>query len=316
MISVSFIIPSWNAKEYLLKCIDSIVNNCTQYKYEIIIVDNCSSDGSAEAVSKKFQEIQVINLEKNLGFAKACNIGIKKSKGDLLFIVNSDTEVFQENITKMIKYMKKNSDVGILGPRVQGADGRIQRSYMRTPTVWNQLCRTLFLDKMTKKSKFFGGYLMKDFCNDITTTVDIINGCFWVVRKVALKTVGLLDERFFIYGEDMDWCLRFRQKGWKVVYFSGANIIHYGGMSSANAPLKFYIEMQKANLVFWIKHKNKLEVYLYVCIQLLHMFIRCAGYRIIAIFKNKEKKSLYKKSRFYLETLNWYLNEIKYFYEI
>ena len=145
----------------------------------------------------------------------------------------------------MLAYMNEHPEIGMLGPQILDSNGNIQRSCMGFPTLWNTSCRALALDTLFPKSKLFGGYMMTFWPHDSIRDVNVINGCFWMVKREALDEVGLLDERFFIYAEDKDWCKRFWDAGWKVVYFPEAKAIHYGGASSSNAPIKFHIEMQK-----------------------------------------------------------------------
>src|ERR1035441_7831998 len=125
--------------------------------------------------------------------------------------------------------------------------GGVGRSYMRFPSVWRCLCYALSLDLVLKGRKFFDGFLMREFRNDSTAEVDVLNGWFLMIRRAALEEVGGLDERFFMYGEDVDWSYRFHKAGWRRVYFAAAESLHYGGASSAVAPVRFYVAMQQAN---------------------------------------------------------------------
>jgi GT2 family glycosyltransferase len=161
-------------------------------------------------------------------------------------------------------------------------------------TLWNISCRALALDAIFPKIKLFGGYLMTFWHK--YRNVDVINGCFWMVRREALDQVGLLDERFFIYAEDIDWCKRFIEAGWKVVYFPRAEALHYGGASSSNAPIRFYIEMQKANLKFWQKHYGRFSYSVYYTINVLHHSLRVLGYSIFRPRKNKDSSYKIKRS--------------------
>ena len=146
----------------------------------------------------------------------------------------------------------------MLGPKMLGRDGRAWRSTMRFPTVWNQFCRALGLDVAFKHSRLFGGYLMSDFDHQTTAPVEVLNGWFVLVRRSALDKVGPLDPQFFMYGEDVDWCYRFHEAGEKIVFFAEAEAIHYGGASSSNAPVRFYVEQCYANWQYWRKHRGRL----------------------------------------------------------
>jgi GT2 family glycosyltransferase len=148
---------------------------------------------------------------------------------------------------------------------------------MGYPTLWNTCCRALALDAAFGRWKLFGGQLLTFWNHGDTRTVDVINGCFWMTRRSALDQVGLLDERFFMYGEDIDWCRRFNDHGWKVVFFHEALALHYGGASSANAPVKYYLAMQHANYQYWRKHRPAAVATTFLCINLLHHAIRVAS---------------------------------------
>ena len=251
---VSVIIVVWNGKKYVRECLESLRENCRDVCDEVIIVDNASSDGSAELIAEMFPEFHLIRNSENLGFAKANNIGIAQSSGDYVCLVNSDVKFTGDCLSPMLRFLSENPEVGMVGPKMLATDGEVRRSTMRFPTVWNQFSRALGLDIVFKKSRLFGGLLMADFDHNKTTPVEVLNGWFVVARRNAIDRVGLLDPQFFMYAEDLDWCYRFHQAGEKIVFFAGAEAIHYGGASSSNAPLRFYLEMCRANWQYWQKH--------------------------------------------------------------
>jgi GT2 family glycosyltransferase len=255
---VSVVIVVWNAKKYVQECLESLREHCAQVCSEVIVVDNASTDGSAELVEQMFPEFRLIRNSDNLGFAKANNIGIAQSSGDYVCLVNSDVKFLDDCISPMIEYLSGNSGVAMVGPKMLAPDGKVWRSTMRFPTIWNYFCRALGVDIAFKKSRLFGGLLMSDFDHQTTTPVEVLNGWFVVVRRSALERVGLLDPQFFMYGEDVDWCYRFRQAGEGVVFFAEAGAIHYGGASSSHAPLRFYLELYRATWQYWKKHHGGL----------------------------------------------------------
>jgi GT2 family glycosyltransferase len=271
---------------------------------EIIVVDNASTDGSREAVEKRFPQVKLIHNTANVGFAKANNIGIGKSTGRYVCIVNSDVKVIGDCMEAMMSYLDGHPRIAVLGPRIVGANGLTQRSCMELPTLSNTLWRAIALDKVFAKSSLFRSYLMVDGTSDTVTNVDVINGCFWMVRRSAIDQVGELDEQFFMYGEDIDWCQRFRKEGWDIVFFPRAQAIHYGGASSARAPLKYYIEMQKANLQYWRKHHGVLSSLCYMTIVMLHHSIRVVGFSLASLFINKDDDRYYKIRRS-LASIKW-----------
>lgn len=300
MIDLSIIIVNWNTKDLLARCLDSIFCHLPSATTEIIVVDNGSTDGSSDMVKKNYPGVKLMAHDQNLGFARANNIGIKQSKGCYLCLLNSDTQVLDDCFDRMINYLENHPAIGILGPKILSPDLQVQRSCMAFPTLWNSLCRALALDSLFPGSKRFGGYLMTYFAHDSIRQVDIINGCCWLVRRAALTRVGLLDEQFFMYGEDMDWCRRFHQAGWQVVFYPHAQIIHYGGASSAQLPVKFYIEMRRANLQYAQKYHSKIFYIFFLLNYWLYEIVRIIGRTCQLLIRPSRKQELMflmKKSR-------------------
>lgn len=306
-ITVSVIIVSWNARDYLTQCLSSLTTEACRYPMDIIVVDNASSDGSADCIESNYPNVHLIRNTENLGFAKANNIGISVSKGKYLCFINSDVKVLPDCITRLMEYCEEHPEAGMVGPRIIGGDGLLQRSCRGFPSVWNMFCRALALDSMFKKFKPFTGYSLRHWTQNSLRDVDILTGCFWLVRRQALEQVELLDETFFIYGEDMDWCKRFWSKGWRVVFVPSAEAIHYGGGSSSNAPIRFYIERQKADLQYWKKHHPDLAVVCYLLISSLHMLLRIIGYSF-GIFLNPAEPSWRHKVTRSWACLKWILS--------
>ncbi len=305
---VSVIIVSWNAKEYLVQCLKSLSSGAGQYAMEVIVVDNASTDGSPEEVETNYPHVCLIRNKTNLGFAKGNNIGIRACKGRYICLVNSDVEVLENCIPRLLEYLESHPDVGMVGPRIIGSNAKLQRSCRGFPSLWNMFCRALALDVICPRTKLFGGYLMHYWGQDTLSAVAILSGCFWLVRREALVKVGLLDEDFFMYGEDMDWCKRFWSCGWRLTFVPGAEAIHYGGASSANAPVRFYVEKQKADLHYWGKHHTRLAQQCYFAIACLHHLVRAFGYTLVSLPQwRSAKMTRYKVSRS-IECLKWMLS--------
>jgi GT2 family glycosyltransferase len=290
---VSVVIVSWNARDYLVQCLASLSGEVCRYPMEIIVVDNASLDGSPECVENQFPHVRLVRNATNLGFARANNIGVSHCRGRYLCFINSDVKVLQDCITHLVEYCKQQPDVGMVGPRIFGGDGELQRSCRGAPTLWNMFCRSLALDTILPRMKVFTGYSLSHWPHDALRPVDILSGCFWLVRREAMAQVGLLDESFFMYAEDMDWCKRFWAAGWKVVFVPSAEAIHYGGASAANAPVRFFIEMQRADLQYWKKHHSRPAVAVYFLISCLHLMLRAIGYTFAMGFA-RERRAVYR----------------------
>lgn len=285
---VSFIIISWNAKNYLRECLDSLKAATAGLDAEVIIVDNASTDGSVEMVRNEFGHVRLLQNNFNAGFAQANNQGIEIARGNFLCLVNSDVNVHPDAIKNILEYLKAHPDVGMLGPKALNRDGSRQTTCRTVPTLRNSFFRALALDTTFPNSSLFGSHFMTNWNYEETREVDILGGCFWMIRRPAVEQVGLLDTRFFMYGEDMDFCRRFHAGGWKVIFYPGAQIVHYGGGSSGNAPARFWVEMQRANLQYWIKHRGRVSVLSYYCCLLMYHGIRVAGLTARSLFRKSE----------------------------
>ncbi len=304
-IEVSVIIVSWNCRQMLADCITSLRDQLPAGASEIIVVDNASSDGTADAVRRDFPEVKLIENAVNLGFARGNNCGIEISSGKYICLINPDVVVGKRCIPNILHYMEQHPDVGMLGPRIVGRDGVTQRSCMRMPTLWNQLCRTLGLDSLAKRSRLFGGFLMKDFPHDKLRDVDIINGCFWMVRRAALNNVGNLDPRFWMYADDLDWCRRFHLSGWRIVFFPDAKAVHYGGGSSQQAPVTLYVEMQRANLQYWRKYHGAASCFCYWGLLYVAHILRFAASTCFYVLTASDRQLALAKMRRHLACLHW-----------
>ena len=302
---ISVVIVVWNAKNYVAECLDSLRQHCGNTYHEVIIVDNASTDGTAEMIAENFPEFRLLRNADNLGFAKANNLGISASSGDYICLVNSDVKFLDDCIATMVDYLAQHPEIGMLGPKMLASDGEVRRSTMRFPTVWNNFCRAVGLDYLFKGSRSFGGLLMTDFDHQRTTAVEVLNGWFLVVRKRALQKVGLLDPQFFMYGEDVDWCYRFRQAGESVVFFSDAGAIHYGGASSANAPLRFYLELYRATWQYWRKHYGPLSQLGFLIAFSIHHLLRLLGSAFLFVLAPGQRERTVATFQRSLACLRW-----------
>ncbi len=291
---LSIVIVSWNAKKYIAECLESLAPYCSPSACEVLVVDNASTDGTSELVASRFPWVKLVQTGSNLGFAKGNNIGIARTSGDYVCLVNSDVKFISDCLTPMLDYMQEHADVGMMSPKMLDRDLRVGRSTMRFPTIWNSLCRALGLDRVFPGSKVFGGQMVTDFDHEHTRDVEVLNGWFLLIRRSALEKVGPLDERFFMYGEDIDWCYRFRHAGERRVFFAGSEAIHYGGASSSRAPVRFQIEMYRANGQYWEKHHGRGARLIYLFIVWLHQAVRLLGYLLLLPARNRRSEALFK----------------------
>lgn len=274
MKELSIVIVSWNGRQFLKDCLSSISESAGSLVREVIVVDNGSADGSPEMVAHEFPDVRLFRLHENVGFARANNVAIKEATGTWLALVNSDVIVHHGCFNKLVAFLAKHPAVGLVGPKVFGRDGGLQRTCRRLPTAWNTLCRALALDTAFPKCRLFSGREMRHWNQQDEAEVEVINGCFWVARRSAVEQVGGLDEHFFFYAEDVDWCKRFRDANWKVVFVPEATATHFGGGSSARAPLRYSVEMIRANLFYWRKHHGFAGMLFFYLISIIHYCLR------------------------------------------
>jgi GT2 family glycosyltransferase len=274
---LSIIIVNWNAKNFMRDCLRSIYSHRPLKGFEVIVVDNCSSDGSAEMIANEFPQVVLIKNEGNFGFAKANNIGISHSRGKYLALVNSDVEVLAGCFDKICDFMDQNPLVGLSGPLILNTCGSVQVSCRNFPSLWRSFCEATWLNQIFYNYSFFSAERMLFSMHNSTRRVDVLSGCFWIARRDALDEVGLLDERFFIYAEDMDWCRRFWESSWMVVFYPDARAIHHSGGSSKREPLRFSQEQLKARLQYWKKYHGRSIVLAFSLILLLHYGLRALG---------------------------------------
>ncbi len=245
---ISIIIVNYNTKNYIRNCLESLFETLNQgsLKYEIFVVDNNSNDGSQEMVKKKFPSVNLIENQNNVGFSKANNQAIRIAEGRYILLLNPDTIVTPKSLNLMIEFMEENQKTGVLAPKLVYSNGFIQSSvgkFYGPFTVFLRFCvpriflATKFKNFVVKTNfkKFLGEQIKSYFLPlglKSLTEVDNASGACLLVKREVIEQVGLLDEKIFMYSEDVDFCFRIKKAGWKIVYFPEAKIIHYSGKSS------------------------------------------------------------------------------------
>ncbi len=257
---ISVIIVNWNTRDFLEQCLSSLSLDTCRRSVEIIVVDNGSSDGSPDMVEVNFPQVKLIRSQENLGFARANNLGIQYSSGRYISLVNSDVKVIPDCLDTLADYLDQNPAVGNVGPRVLNPNMTLQSSCRRFPTLWNNLCSAIGLATLFKNSRLFSGEHMFFFRHDRAMAVDVLVGCFWMLRRAATNEVGLLDEKFFMYGEDVDWCRRCWNAGWRIVFLPTAAAIHYRGGSSGTQAVRLAVAQQSSVFHYWSKHRGTFNV--------------------------------------------------------
>jgi len=230
---ISIVIVSWNTKDLLKKCLQSLIKYGEDFDLEIFVIDNASTDGTTWMMKNDFPEINFIPNKDNAGFAKANNQGIKLSTGDYVLLLNPDTEIFSDTLPSSVKFMEENPSCGVMGCKMVYKNGKLQPSVRRFPRFWPILLMFLKLPKVFPHLGSVERYLATDFDYEKTQEVDQVMGAYMFIRPKAFDRIGLLDEDFFIWFEEVDFCRRIWKAEYKVMYFAGAKIIHHGGQSFA-----------------------------------------------------------------------------------
>jgi GT2 family glycosyltransferase len=230
---LSIIIVSWNSRDDLQRCLSSLGAHTTGVALELIVVDNASSDGTVQAVRDSHPDVRLIENSENLGFARACNQGMAVSSGKYLLLLNADTWVEDDVIGRAVRLLSRRSEIGMLGCQLRFPDGRIQHTVNRALSIRHSLLERLWLYKLIEPSRraelLLGGY----WEHDSEVEVDWLAGAFLLLRRELFVVSGGFDERFFMYGEDSEWCMRLRRLGYRIMFSPepGA-VVHSGSVSS------------------------------------------------------------------------------------
>lgn len=257
-VRLSVVLINLNTHDFLKACLQSMRMQLDDPTYEIILVDNGSTDGSVEMVKRDFPQVRLFPQSQNLGFTKANNVGLREAHGEYLLILNSDTEIVGDALEKMCDYMDAHRDVGALGAQLLNTDHTVQLSCRRFPSFKTALFhRYSLLTRLFPKNKYSAEYLMTDIGHNETMEVDWVSGACLLTRRETTDQVGLLDEGFFIYAEDVDWCYRIKKAGWKVVYYPESKVLHHIGRATRKIPYKMTYERHRSMWRFYKKHYSR-----------------------------------------------------------
>lgn len=261
---LSVIIVNYNVKYFLEQCLHSVRKAISKIDAEVFVVDNNSVDGSIEMLNQKFPEISLIANKENVGFSKANNQAVKKSSGEYILLLNPDTLVEDDTFVKVVQFMDEHQDAGGLGVKmVDGKGNFLPESKRGLPTPSVAFYKVFGLSKIFPKSKVFGKYHLGFLDKEKTHEIDILSGAFMLLRNSALDKTGLLDETFFMYGEDIDLSYRIIKAGYKNYYFPGTRIIHYKGESTKKGSVNYVVVFYKAMIIFARKHFSSKNAWIF-----------------------------------------------------
>lgn len=303
MNDLTIIIVSWNCKGYLAECLQSIDADGSKLSCTIIVVDNNSNDGTLEMLREDFPRVHLISSEKNLGFAAANNRALKSSRSRFVLLLNPDTVVRPGAFDSMIKFMDDHVDAWAIGPTILNGDGSRQHSGVRFPTNWNILVEALFLDRLFPQTELFGEHKELYKHPECSREVDYLQGSCLMVRSDAIERVGGLDERFFMYFEETDWCCRMKKAGGTIRYCPSATIVHFGGNQIGHFDERRLVHYHRSLLRFYQKHYSPGRTAAVRLVLLLRSLIRIVIWCALWILKPGLRDTAASSVRGYLRTI-------------
>ncbi len=279
---LSIIIVNYNVKHFLEQCLHSLLKASKNISSEVFVVDNNSVDGSAQLVREKFPQIQFIENKENVGFSKANNQAILLSKGKYVLLLNPDTIVEEDTFSKVISFMENHPDAGGLGVKmIDGKGTFLPESKRGLPTPWVAFYKMFGISKLFPNSKKFGKYHLSYLNENEIHEVDVLAGAFMLLRKETIDKVGLLDESFFMYGEDIDLSYRITLGGYKNYYYPETTIIHYKGESTKKGSLNYVKVFYNAMIIFARKHFSGGKANVFSILIHLAIYFRAFLYAIL-----------------------------------
>jgi N-acetylglucosaminyl-diphospho-decaprenol L-rhamnosyltransferase len=286
--TVTAIVVTYNGMPWIERCLESIRD------YETIVVDHGSTDGTLDIVRERFSEAKLIEQE-NRGFGVGYNRGMRASEADYYLLLNSDAWVLGDAVERLVRFADANPRAAVVGPCLRNLDGTLQRSVRGFPTLWRLSTEYLFLRKLAPRSRALNAFYAGDFEHDRVRDADFLMAACLLVRRKATAEVGLFNERYFMFSEEVDWCYRFRQAGWRVVFFPGAEAVHVGGASWKKEFDPMFREQVRGHLRFLADHKGMKEA---ERARLLFL----AGLRLRSWFFPKRRRATYRHAAEWLSS--------------
>jgi GT2 family glycosyltransferase len=242
--TVSVVVTTYNSARWIERCLASVAG------HETIVVDNGSSDGTVALVRERFPDVLLVE-QGNLGFGAGMNAGMRAASGDYFLVLNADAWAVGDAVERLRAFADEHARAAVVGPLLRWPDGRLQRSARGFPTLWRLATEYLFLRKLGPRTRLFNAFYAGGFDHDRARQVDWLFGPCLLVRRAATDEVGLFDEAFFMFSEEVDWCWRFRRAGWEVWFTADAEFVHVGGAAHGGA---LYRENVRGHLRFFAKH--------------------------------------------------------------
>lgn len=256
MLDLSIIIVSWNVRELLRCCLASVDAGRGALALEVIVVDAASHDGSAAMVAAEFPWVRLLARSDNVGFPRGNNLGMALANGRYLLLLNPDTEMVGDTLTTLVAYLDAQPQVGMVGPQLLNSDGSVQSSRRRFPSLATAFFESTWLQPYAPPS-LLADFYVQDVADGETAVVDWLMGACMLTRRTLFEQVGGMDEAYFMYSEELDWCYRIKAAGWQVVYLPTAQVVHHAGKSSEQAVTARHVNFQRAKLRYFRKYHGR-----------------------------------------------------------
>lgn len=304
---VSVVIVNWNTRDFLRDCLQSVHRETMDVTFEVFVVDNASRDGSAEMVRTEFPSVHLIANAENRGFAAANNQALRIARGRYALVLNPDTIVLENAIGKSVRIADGEPRVGVLGCQVLLRDDVVQMTCFQSPSATGLFLWLTKLERLIPKSWFGGGQSYRDWDRRSARDVDVVTGMYMLVRREAMEQTGLMDEDYFVYAEEADWCVRFGRAGWRCRFTPEARIIHRdgGGKATAQIPVPMYVMGQKTLLIFLRKNRGRLSWLAAKLVYVAAMTIRTVQWKLVALFSKSDRAA--REAACYAAALRFHL---------
>jgi len=299
---LTVIIVSYNTRELLLRCIESLYHGGGHLTLELFVIDNASRDGSAEAVARSYSQVHLIRNDENRGFARAVNQGLQASSGRNCLLLNPDAVAGRETLEAMADYLDAHPEAGAIGPQLLHEDGRLQNSIASFPTLATELLnksllRRLFPKRYPGKNRKYSG----------PVEVESLIGACMMVKRQVIDTVGLLDEGYFFFLEETDWCLRMRKAGWKIFFLPDLKVLHLQGKSASQKLTAARIEYYRSRYRFYTLHRGRVTAMLLRAGLVVKLLIECTGSFLLSALSAFTNEKELARLRVRLGLLAWHL---------
>ena len=253
---LSILIVNWNTRDLVVKCLNSIARNPPGFLFEVIVVDNASTDGSADTIANLFghnKRFHLITSLHNLGFAGGCNLAYKRAAGEYILLLNPDTEVREGTLESLVNYLDANDQAGIVGPKLLNPNGAVQSSVRRFPGIWSSMVVLSGLHRFFRPNR----YLMTDFDYEHEASVDQLMGAALLTRRKIIEHLGFLDEKFWLWYEEVDFCKRVKEAGYQVKYYPKAVVMHHKGAGFLQMPVYRRKRTAARSLVYYFQKNGR-----------------------------------------------------------